>query len=77
VQLALEVCESSKQAKGEKFIWVVTTILDSQVLGHEQQVEIKKERWELGHPWKAKFGACWSVFRVLLELKIEELGCQA
>jgi hypothetical protein len=56
------VCESSKQAKGGKFLWAVTTILDSQVFVHEQQAKRKIRELGAGASMEGEFGACWSGF---------------
>jgi hypothetical protein len=70
------VSQASKP-KERKFVWEVTTVLDSQCFWHEQQVERKKESLELEQPWRENSRACWSIFGAFLELKTEEPGCQA
>ena len=56
-----EVCESRKQAKGRKFVWVGTTIFTHSFFVHEQQVERKKESLELVQPWRENSRASWSI----------------
>jgi hypothetical protein len=70
------VSQESKP-KERKFVWVATTVLHIQVFVHEQQVERKKESLELEHPWRVNSRACWSILESILELNIEEPGCQA
>jgi hypothetical protein len=56
-----EVCDSRKIAKGEKFVWETTTILQIQCLVHEQQLERKKESLEWEYPWRDNSISCWSI----------------
>jgi hypothetical protein len=47
--LGKHVSQTSNPKRGN-FLWVATTILDSEVFVHEQQVERKKESLELEKP---------------------------
>jgi hypothetical protein len=58
-----EVCESSKQAKGEEICMGNYKNFRQTMFLHEQQGESKKESLELEHPWRVNSRACWSVFR--------------
>jgi hypothetical protein len=53
-----EVCESSKQAKGRKFIWVGDNSFTQSICVHEEQVESKKESSKLVQPWRENYKAC-------------------
>jgi hypothetical protein len=62
-KFSLGKCVSQqRKPKERKFIWGVTTVLDDSICMHAQQLESKKEIFEIEHPWKAKSRACWSVF---------------
>jgi hypothetical protein len=75
ISLGKCVSQASKP-KERKFVWAVTTVLDSQCFWHEQQVERRKESLEL----EKHGGKLWSMlehFWSVLELNTEEPGCQA
>ena len=76
ITISLGKCVSqTRNPKESKFVWVRTTILHIQFLVHEEQVERKKENWDLVHPWRVNSRACWSVFGANWSWKIEEPSC--
>jgi hypothetical protein len=70
------VSQASKP-KERKFVWAVTTVLDSQCFCMNNKQREKKEELGAGATMEGEFGACWSIFGVYLEKNTEEPGCQA
>jgi hypothetical protein len=58
-----EVCESSKQAKGRKFVWTSTTVLDSQCVCMNNKERARMRAWS----WNIHEGRILEHVGVILE----------
>jgi hypothetical protein len=59
-----EVCDSSKQSKGEEICMGSYNNFRHSFSGHEQQEESRKESLKLEKPCRENCGSCWSVYGV-------------